>query len=214
MRLILSLLRTAYRLLYHPFAWTYDLVAAVVSLGRWQDWVRSALPYLHGRVLEIGFGPGHLQVDLQAMGVSAFGVDESRQMAHHARHRLKKNGMLPALSRGYAQRLPFCGQAFDCVAATFPSDFIFEAETLIEIYRVLLPGGRLVIVPMAWISGSRPLERFMAWLLRLVGETPGKPGQLPAAVRERLKQAGFSVESKLVEMKGSRVLVVVGTRGI
>jgi len=33
-------------------------------------------------------------------------------------------------------------------------------------------------------------------------------------VRERLKQAGFSVESKLVEMKGSRVLVVVGTRGI
>ena len=81
MRLVLFLLRSFFFVLYHQFAWTYDLVAATVSLGRWKDWVRSALPYLSGRVLEIGFGPGYLQLSLFELGIPAFGLDESRQMA-------------------------------------------------------------------------------------------------------------------------------------
>lgn len=214
MRLILSLLRTVYSLLYHQFAWTYDLVAAVVSLGRWRGWVRCALPYLTGRVLEIGYGPGHLQVDLQTQGLSAFGVDESRQMARQARRHLIKIGLQPALTRGYAQNLPFRSGSFNCVVSTFPSEYIFETLTLKEIWRVLPPEGRLVIVPMAWISGGNPLERVMAWLLRLVGETPGKPGKVPTAVKERLNRAGFIIESELVEMKGSMVLVVVGRKRV
>ena len=28
--------------LYHSMAWSYDLVAATVSLGRWKDWGKSA----------------------------------------------------------------------------------------------------------------------------------------------------------------------------
>ncbi len=64
MRLLQSLLRFFFSLLYHQFAWTYDLVSATVSLGHWQEWVRASLPYLHGRTLEIGYGPGHLQTYL------------------------------------------------------------------------------------------------------------------------------------------------------
>ena len=214
MRLILPLLGTVYSLLYHQFAWTYDLVAAVVSLGRWRGWVRCALPYLRGRVLEIGFGPGHLQVDMQAQGVSSFGVDESGQMVRQARHRMMNNGLQPGLTRGYARNLPFRNQAFNCVVSTFPSAYIFESQTLPEIWRVLPPGGTLVIIPMAWITGGNPLERSMAWLLRFVGETPGKPDKFPTTVKEQLNRAGFSIESELVEMKGSKVLVVVGTKRI
>jgi len=84
-----------FNLLYHPFAWTYDLVAAIVSLGRWQDWLMQAMPYLSGRVLEIGFGPGHLQVALNEAGMQAFGLDESRQMGRQARRRLWQ-GEVPA----------------------------------------------------------------------------------------------------------------------
>jgi ubiquinone/menaquinone biosynthesis C-methylase UbiE len=212
MRLMLSVLRTAYQLLYHQFAWTYDLVAAVVSLGRWQSWVRCALPYLNGRVLEIGFGPGHLQVELGAKGLAAFGVDESRQMSRQAAQRLRKHGLSPALSRGYAQNLPFRGGSFDCVVSTFPSEYIFEAQALKEIGRVLTPGGKLMIVPMAWISGGSLPERFLSWLLRFVGETPGKPGQVPGLMREQMNRAGFIVDSTLIEQKGSRVLMVMGTK--
>ena len=56
------LLRFFFYLLYHSFAFAYDLVAASVSLGRWKDWVLSVVPFIEGnRVLEIGHGPGHLQ---------------------------------------------------------------------------------------------------------------------------------------------------------
>jgi ubiquinone/menaquinone biosynthesis C-methylase UbiE len=87
-----SLLRPVYYLLYHQLAWTYDFVTSVVSLGRWSDWVQSALPYLNGRVLEFGFGPGHLLPSLSENNLPAFGLDESRQMAHLARHLLLKKG--------------------------------------------------------------------------------------------------------------------------
>ena len=36
----------AYELLYHPLAWSYDWVAALVSAGKWRDWVLTSLPYL------------------------------------------------------------------------------------------------------------------------------------------------------------------------
>ena len=47
-----------FHLLYHPFAWAYDLIAWTVSLGRWKDWVESVVPFIKGmRVLELGHGP-------------------------------------------------------------------------------------------------------------------------------------------------------------
>src|SRR5450830_1634642 len=130
MRLIQILLRPIYYLLYHQFAWTYDLVASMVSLGRWQDWIHSALPYLNGRVLEIGFGPGHLQFSLNEKDLPSFGLDESRQMARQASRRLRKQGVTSHLSRGYAQYIPFASGVFDSVVATFPAEYIFDSRTL------------------------------------------------------------------------------------
>ncbi|MBE3120212.1 MAG: methyltransferase domain-containing protein [Candidatus Atribacteria bacterium] len=212
MRLIFFLLRPIYYLLYHQFAWTYDFVAAVISLGRWQDWVQTALPYLNGRVLEIGFGPGHLQLSLNEIKLPAFGLDESRQMARQASRRLRKQGAIFRLSRGYAQHLPFADGGFDSVCATFPAEYIFDPQALKEIRRVLVPAGRLIILPMAWITGTRLLERLMAWLFRVSGEAPGKPGPVSAAIKDRFAHAGFEVRSEIVKRKGSQVLVIVAEK--
>ncbi len=209
MRWIVILLRPIYYLLYHQFAWTYDFVAAVVSLGRWQEWVRSVLPYLNGRVLEIGFGPGHLQLSLNEKELPTFGLDESGQMACQASRRLRKQGVISHLSRGYAQYIPVASGVFDSVVATFPAEYIFDSRTLKEIQRVLAPAGKLIILPMAWITGSRPLERLAAWLFRVSGEAPGKPGPVSAVIKDRFTRAGFEIRSEIVEMKGSQVLVIV-----
>jgi SAM-dependent methyltransferase len=211
MRLILFLFRTIFYLLYHQFAWMYDFVAAAVSLGRWNDWVYSALPYLGGRILEIGYGPGLLQLSLHEKGFPVFGLDESRQMARQASRRLHKKGFPSNLSRGYAQHLPFPKNVFDTVVATFPSEYIFDPQTLREIRRMLVTGGKLVVVPMAWITGRRPLERLAAWLFRVTGEAPGRPGTISTAMRNRLARAGFEVRSELISMRGSQVLVVIAT---
>ena len=37
----------------------------LVSLGRWDDWIQTVIPYVRGlSILEIGHGPGHLQIKL------------------------------------------------------------------------------------------------------------------------------------------------------
>ena len=211
MRLIATLLRFFFSLLYHQFAWTYDLVAATVSLGRWKKWVLATSPYLEGRVLEIGYGPGHLQAALLEKNIPAYGVDESRQMAHQAGRRVKKKGYQARLTRGLSQSLPFQSHVFDTVVATFPSEYIYDPHTLKEAQRVLVPEGRFIIVPMAWITGRRPMEKLAVWLFRITGEAPGEPKPLPAAVRDRFMQAGFQVRSELVELEGSQILLILAT---
>src|SRR6185503_12928096 len=142
-----TILRFFFKLLYHQFAFTYDLVAATVSLGRWKNWVISILPFVEGpRVLEIGFGPGHLQRILLSRGLIAFGVDESRQMTRLAKYNLRKQQTSAVqivsgfqrqtttqlqsvhtqinLTRGLAQHLPFPNRAFDTIVATFPAEYI------------------------------------------------------------------------------------------
>ncbi|MFH1524515.1 MAG: class I SAM-dependent methyltransferase [Chloroflexota bacterium] len=212
MRLIQFLFRTFFYLLYHQFAWIYDLIAAVVSLGRWNEWVNSVLPYLDGRILEIGYGPGYLQLSLQKQTLSVFGLDESRQMAHRANHRLREEGYSPNLSRGYAQHLPFPIDTFDTIVATFPSEYVFDPGALSEIHRILVIGGKLIVVPMAWITGKRPIEKLAAWLFRITGEAPGRPETISSAMRNRFAHAGFDTQSELISVRGSQVLVIIATR--
>ncbi len=139
------LLRLFFYLLYHPFAGAYDLVAALVSFGKWREWVFSVLPYVEGeRVLELGHGPGHLQKALQERGCCTFGLDTSRQMGKLA---LRKLGKSPRLVRAKAQALPFADESFSCVVATFPTEYILDPSTLEEIQRVLRNGGRVIVLP-------------------------------------------------------------------
>jgi ubiquinone/menaquinone biosynthesis C-methylase UbiE len=211
MRLIQSIFRPIYYLLYHQFAWGYDFVAKLVSLGRWQGWVYSVVPFLNGRVLEIGFGPGHLQRTLTEKGFLIFGLDESVQMANHASRRLRKQGVASRLVRSYAQYLPF-SSGFDSVVATFPSEYIYDPRTLKEIWRVLNPGGTLIILSTAWITGTRPLERLTAWLFRISGEAPGQAGQISTTITDRLSQIGFVISNEIVKLRGSQALVIMAKK--
>jgi len=211
LRMIRPLLGFVFQLLYHQFAWTYDLVAAAVSLGRWQSWVLSAQAFLSGRVLEIGYGPGHLQMALHAGGMEAFGLDESLQMSRQASRRLCRKGYPVRLLRGMAQQIPCLDGAFDCVVATFPSETIFEAMTLADIRRVLKPGGKLVIVPSAWITGKGLMERLAAGLFQATGQA-GRLEEVLAAMRQRIAASRFEVRHELVELNGSRVLVIIATK--
>src|SRR4030066_831542 len=112
-RLLIPLLSWFFKLLYHSYAWTYDWVASIVSLGAWQNWVKTVLPYLDGpRTLELGFGPGHLQVMLQQKGIAVYGLDESSQMCRITRRRLTGLGLQMKLICGNAQALPFADEYF------------------------------------------------------------------------------------------------------
>ena len=205
-------MRLFFFLLYHPMAWTYDLVADIVSVGRWKRWVSTAAGLLHGpRVLELGFGPGHLQTQMGETGIRAFGLDESMQMARQTKRRLLRKKYPPRLSRGLAQSLPYAESAFNSVVATFPTLYIVDPDTLSDIHRVLVPGGRLVVLLGAWITGKRPADRFAAWLFRATGQLPPEDNEIAGLVEEYTK-AGFTAGLRFVEQPGSRLLFIIAKK--
>ena len=77
---------------------------------------------------------------------------------------------------------------------------------------MLVPGGRAVILPLAWITGNLPLERLAAWLFRVTGQASGEPGQLHPLVRERFTQAGFEARGEAVKQRGSLLLIIVAEK--
>jgi ubiquinone/menaquinone biosynthesis C-methylase UbiE len=204
-RLILHILRIFFQLLYHQFATTYDLIASIVSAGSWQKWVLSVEPYLHGpRILEIGFGPGHLLKALGKKDLIVFGIDESYQMVRLARKRLLRDGISAKLIRGDAQNLPFKCSSFDQVVMTFPDEYILQSSTLSEIQRALVNGGEAVILPLAWVTGRKPWERLVAWVNRVTGEAP----QWDARIWVPLDQSGFKSSWEMINYTDSRIVLV------
>jgi ubiquinone/menaquinone biosynthesis C-methylase UbiE len=204
-RLFSSLFRAFFKLLYHQLAWTYDWIAAIVSLGDWNLWVKSVLPYLDGpRILEIGFGPGHLHLSLHQNGFSVVGIDESLQMLNITQRRINRSGYTPGLVRGMASILPFSDGSFNQVVMTFPAEFIFNQQTITEIYRILVDGGKAIILPLAWITGHTPLQRATAWLNHITGEAPEWDEQY----LEPLKRYGFIAGYEMIQYTGSKVLMI------
>ena len=195
-----------FHLLYHPFAFTYDLVAAVVSLGQWKNWGRSILPFISGtRILELGHGPGHLQRFLLNRNLTLFAIDESAQMGKIARRRI---GPTQKLSRGLAQSLPYQDASFDCVVSTFPTEYIFNPQTLSEVKRVLRNRGRLIVLPAAW-----PKSGLLQWLYKVTGENQGSLDEIiKTRMEQPFKNAGFQTEIKIIEVKSGRLLMVIANK--
>jgi ubiquinone/menaquinone biosynthesis C-methylase UbiE len=216
-RLIFGLMKLFYRLLYYRMAWTYDMVAWSVSLGTWKQWVRSVLPYIHGeKVLELGHGPGHLQVELltaQKVKLRSTrliaGLDRSPQMGWQARSRLQRLGLTPSLVNGDAKRLPYASSTFDQVVATFPTDYIVAPETVSEIKRVLACGGELVVLPGAWITGKRIQDRLAAGLFRITGQAPPLDME---AVQPPPQLGGMYTRTEWVKLSSSVVMIVIATK--
>lgn len=202
-------LKWFFRLLYNRFAWSYDVVAWTVSIGRWKSWVLSMMPLLTGeRILELGHGPGHLQVALKGKGIFVAGVDASWQMSTLACRNMLRKGLEPELVHGYAQKLPFSRGSFDQVVATFPSEYIIEPATLEEIHRVLQPRGSLIVLPVAWITGKSLFDRAAALLFRITGQTPDThTGDL-----QKLELPGFDLKTEMRHTESSRLLIVIATK--
>ncbi len=183
-RLWWRLVRFGFRLLYNEFAFTYDIVSWIVSLGAWRCWTRTALKYLgtESPVLELAHGTGSLQLDLNAAGYKTAGYDLSPSMGRIARGKLRRRGLPVRLARGQAQRLPFASGVFAAVVSTFPTEFVTARETVDEVYRVLRPGGVFVIVPNAMLTSGGRIEQALEGLYRITGQRGGmaKPEALNA----------------------------------
>ncbi|MFQ5399660.1 MAG: class I SAM-dependent methyltransferase [Anaerolineae bacterium] len=200
------LVRFGFRLLYNEMAWSYDVVSWLVSLGAWREWQRTAWEFVHGgNVLELGHGPGHLLAALGTAGCSVAGLDLSPAMGRIAQRRWGKAGPPAPLVRGRAQALPFRAVAFDTVLATFPTDYIADPETVAGIYRVLKPGGRLVVVPESRLHKSTPLHRLIEWLFTITGQRRGAAVGEPSS--EETAEARWALYARPFTVAGFQVTI-------
>jgi len=120
--------------------------------SRWSFYVRATtdatlqrLPDFIGDVLDVGCGTGALLTRLHGtQGVSQLtGVDASAQMLEIARERLPNDILLREC---WAEELPFDECSFDTVTSCNMFHFIRHPDqALAEMFRVLRPGGTLVI---------------------------------------------------------------------
>ncbi|PWV50114.1 MULTISPECIES: class I SAM-dependent methyltransferase [Nocardiopsis] len=134
-----------------------------------------------GRTLEVAVGTG-INLELYPPQVVLTGVDLSPTMLARARERAEEQGRPVHLVEGDAQRLSFADQSFDTVLCALALCTIPDQErALAEMYRVLVPGGRLLLVDHI---------EYTRFPFRLRERLRSHPRRLPRAVAE---EVGFEV---------------------
>ena len=143
----------------------YRFASTVPFAGQWRVWQRLALPRVVGHdVLEFGCGLGDLLADLLAAGYNCYAVEQSPEMVAAARDTLKSRGLgtQATVIQGSAQHVPFSNASFDTVVSTFPSEYIYDPDTIAEVERILRPGGRLIVIEGANLL---PVGFLQPWLV-------------------------------------------------
>lgn len=147
------------------------------------------------RVLEVAVGPGMAleQLARRNPGGATTGLDLTPAMLQRTRRRFRRRALPPpALCQCDARSLPFADDSFDLVLSSYLLDLLSPADidrTLREMYRVLRPSGRLVLLHLS--LGSRWFDRLWRILYWVIPTLLG--GCRPIRLAGHLPAVGFAV---------------------
>jgi ubiquinone/menaquinone biosynthesis C-methylase UbiE len=179
------------RAFYRRYAPRYDQQVAWydrVLLGDGRAWAGAQS---RGAVLEVAIGTGR-NLLYYPRDRRLTGIDLTLAMLTLARDRARDLGMAAALLVADAQALPFAAASFDSVVCTLGLNAIPDDRAAVaEMYRVLRPGGRLVLVGHV-ASPYRPVRAIQRWIERWLLPVAGD--HQTRQTRPLLRAAGFVVD--------------------
>lgn len=195
------------RVLYNTLAPAYDAMDWL-TLGAWWRLVRRALDYMppNGRVLEVGFGPGRLQVELARQATLSVGLDLAWGMCRLTHRRLQRAGLPSKITRGSVFSLPYPANTFDTVVSTFAfSGFPDGQAAMDEMVRVTAVDGRVVLVDIGLPPDGNRLGTFLAHLWERMGDfLYDMPGMM--------ETAGLTISEHQAFGPGRHIYAVVGEK--
>lgn len=171
--------------MFASIARRYDLLNRVLSFGldrRWrQEATRAAFVGGAARVLDVATGTADLALAMKRYRPEAevVGVDFVEEMLVLGRRKAQQQGLTVRLEQGDGLALPFADATFDAVTIAYGlRNFADVGRGLREFYRVLRPGGRLVVLefppPPPGLFGRLFRVYFLRVLPRIGGLVSGR----------------------------------------
>ncbi len=148
-------------------------------------------------VLDVGVGPGLLLRDLAlsvGTGGKAVGLDMSAPMIDIAKRRCEGLTQV-SIEQGDAMKLPFPDASFDVAVSTQVYEYVPDmALALRDLYRVMKPGGRILILDTDWDSlVLHTTDRARQARILEVWDEHLADAHLPATLSPKLRAAGFQI---------------------
>ena len=203
------------RAMFDAIAPRYEIVNRILTLGLDRSWRRRAVRDLRlpplSRVLDVAAGTGDFTRELERQGLRSVGTDLSFGM-------LTSGATLAPLVQADAAHLPFREGSFDGVTCGYAlRNFTDLAGTLVEMGRILRPGGRISLLEVAEPTSGLWRWGFRLWFRRIVPiigsllsdrsayrYLPASTAYLPDAdaLRQLLNDAGFSAVNHRLILRG------------
>ena len=157
--------------MFDNIAKDYDKLNHILSLNIDKNWRKKAVRELADEaralnVLDVACGTGDFTIEIAknvAQGSRIVGVDISDGMIAVGIEKLAKLGLDASLEVADCEALPYDDNTFDRISVGFGVRNFEHLELgLKEMYRVLAPGGKLVILEL-----SVPSNAFIRWCYKL-----------------------------------------------
>lgn len=202
---------------YNKIARVYDLLAERSEQSMREKGLQKLAAQPGERILEIGFGTGHILVELaRAVGPEGkvFGVDLSEEMVRLTSELLQREGLSDRaeLFCGDAAQLPYEENSLDGIFTSFTLELFDTPElatVLAEWKRVLRPAGRLVVVALSKKGKQGLVMKAFEWTHK---HFPNLMDCRPIYVQSAIEAAGFHVKETDLEHMWVAVEIVLAVK--